>query len=538
MNTVTKRCVNCGVGVDFLARVTVTLATRMSNPGKEEASGILETAVRGRTIAIPEQYGSSDWDEWLEHFEDAAALPPPTWSSYRSCVTSMKERLDPLSNAAVYCAELENRKRRAKESWSDIGRDIRHLVEKAYLTLSDDAKDVIGLDKFLNTLDRPELVLLVKQRNPKNIEEAVRAALEVESFMIRPGPGLLTGTTSQTPYNSDPAKNETSADISRLTSCLERMHKVGKHRAAHAGVSTKAARAWTATRAAYVLPLRKGWTPSLKVRKTVELNPPPSLGQDGEDAITTRKDPYHGSDLMAVVGKIDACPSNILIDTGSAVTLVQSGIPSEPWRNGNLLAANGTHLTVSGKRWAKLEISNQAFTYPVNLAQQALLCRDFLRRFGCTLIIADAVLQIDGKSVRLVEATTARSKVDVIIEKDVTLASFTECCVMARTTSADNCHGPWLLEQRPKGRLPVAIARAMVHPREGCVLVQLLNPSGDRVTIHQRKVVVTIEAVDPLPLGRSPKTHTAILNSLARRRQCHFMQISYSRLLMFRLLRS
>ncbi|KRZ97013.1 hypothetical protein T08_1446 [Trichinella sp. T8] len=146
-----------------------------------------------------------------------------TRSSYRSCVTSLKERLDPLSNAAVYCNELENRRRRARESWSDIGRDIRHLVEKAYLTLSDDAKDVIGLDKFLNTLDRTELVLLVKQRNPKNIEEAVRAALEVESFMIRPGPGLLIGTSSQTPYNADPAKNETSADISRLTSCLERM---------------------------------------------------------------------------------------------------------------------------------------------------------------------------------------------------------------------------------------------------------------------------------------------------------------------------
>ncbi|KRY27195.1 hypothetical protein T01_12895 [Trichinella spiralis] len=289
----------------------------MSNPGKEEASKILEIAVRGRTIAIPEQYGgSSDWDEWLEHFEDGAALPPPTRSSYRSSVTSLKERLDPLSNAAIYRAELENRKRRAKKSWSDIGRYILHLVEKAYLTLSDDAKDVIGLDKFLNTLDRPELVLLVKQRNPKNIEEAMHAALEVESFMIRPGPGLLIGTTSQTPYNADPAKNETSADISRLTSCLERMQ-------------LRESREWTATRAAYVLPLRKGWTPLLKVQKTVKLNPPPSLGQDGGDAITTRKDPYHGSDLMAVVGKIDGCPTNILIDTGSAVTLVQAGIPSE-----------------------------------------------------------------------------------------------------------------------------------------------------------------------------------------------------------------
>ncbi|KRX36424.1 hypothetical protein T05_13148 [Trichinella murrelli] len=70
MNTVTKRCVNCGVGVDLLARVTVTLAMRMSNPGKEEASGILET-----DDSYPKQYGgSSDWDDWLEHFEDVDAV--------------------------------------------------------------------------------------------------------------------------------------------------------------------------------------------------------------------------------------------------------------------------------------------------------------------------------------------------------------------------------------------------------------------------------------------------------------------------------
>ncbi|KRX52521.1 hypothetical protein T09_3207 [Trichinella sp. T9] len=178
------------------------------------------TAYTGFTDdSYPKQYGgSSDWDDWLEHFEDVDApkgkkhiplVTTSTRSSYRSCVTSLKERLDPLSNAAVYCDELENQKRRAKDSWSDIGRDIRHLMPLDWINFS--------------TLDRPELVLLVKQRNPKNIEEAVRAALEVESFMIRPGPGLLIGTSSQTPYNADPAKNETSADISRLTSCLERM---------------------------------------------------------------------------------------------------------------------------------------------------------------------------------------------------------------------------------------------------------------------------------------------------------------------------
>ncbi|KRX24114.1 Retrovirus-related Pol polyprotein from transposon 17.6 [Trichinella nelsoni] len=483
----------------------------MSNPEKKEAGGVLETAVRGRTMAIPEQYdGSSDWDEWLEHFEDAAVvngwseaeklkwlplslsqkvrstfrqLPPSIRSSYRSCVTSLKERLDPPSNAVVYRAELENRRR-----------------QKAYPTRSDDAKDIIGLDKFLNSLDRPELVLLVKQRIPKNTEEAVRAALEVESFMIRPVPGLLIGTTSQTPYNADPAKNETSSDISRLTSCLERMQlkldDIEQRMQAFQPKQRDRRGDYATEKAA------NGQRPE---RRTCY-----RCGRDGGNVITTRNDPHPGSDLMAVVGKIDGCPTNILIDTGSAVTLVQSGIPTEPWRNGNLLAADGTHLT----------IGNQAFTHPVvimeNLVQQALLGRDFPRRFGCMLNIADAVLQINGESVRLVEATTARSKVDVIIEEDVTLAPFTECCVMARTTSADNCHGPWFLKQRPEGRLPVAVARDVVHPREGCVPVQLLNPSGDRVTIHRGKVVATIEVVDPLPLERSPQTHAALPTAIEK----------------------
>ncbi|KRX68115.1 Retrovirus-related Pol polyprotein from transposon 17.6 [Trichinella sp. T6] len=449
-------------------------------------------------MAIPEQYdGSSDWDEWLEHFEDAAVvngwneaeklkwlplslsqkarstfrqLPPTIRSSYRNC--------------------LENRRRHAQESWSDIGRDIRRLVEKAYPTLSDDAKDIIGLDKFLNgmvplglnyirirahcsfigrclryfirppsggkpflnTLDRPELVLLVKQRNPKNIEEAVRAALEVESFMIRPVPGLLIGTTIQTPYNADPAKNETSSDISRLTSCLERMQL---------------------RLTAYALPLRKGWTPRPKLRKTVKLNASPSLGQDGGDVTTTRKDPHPGSDLMAVVGKIDGCPTNILIDTGSAVTLVQSGVPTEPWhRQSSIYPSSGDcgESCAASSSWPR---------FPLTIRLQAEHSR-------CGAANQWGKCSVDGGD---------HSK---------------------ETISAGNSHGPWLLEQRPEGRLPVAVARAVVHPREGCVPVQLLNPSGDKVTIHQGKVVATIEIVDPLPLERSPKTHVALPTAIEK----------------------
>ncbi|OUC41112.1 hypothetical protein D917_03617 [Trichinella nativa] len=349
-------------------------------------------------MAIPEQYdSSSNWDEWLEHFEDAAVvngwneaeklkwlplslsqkarstfrqLPPYIRSSYRSCVTSLKERLDPPRNAAVYRAELENRKRRAQESWSDIGRDIRHLVEKTYPTLSDDAKDIIGLDKFLSTLDRPELVLLMKQRNPKNIEEAVRAALEVESFMIRPVP----------------------AEVGR------------------GGRGS----AWSAC--------RRFNQSSVTVEVTMR-----------------RREPRTDSD-----------------QNGVRVTAAEGGDCGES--------------CAASSSWPR-------FPLTIRLQAEHSRCGTANQWGKCSVGGGD------------------HSK---------------------KTTSADNCRGPWLLEQRSEGRLPVAVARSVVHPREGCVPVQLLNPSGDRVTIHRGKVVATIEVVDPLPLERSPKTHVALPTAIEK----------------------
>ncbi|KRY46472.1 hypothetical protein T03_14777 [Trichinella britovi] len=409
---------------------------RMSKPGKEEACGILETVVHGRTIAI--QSSTAVQAIGMTGKKHIPLVTTSTRSSYRSCVTSLKERLDPLSNAAVYCDELENRKRRAKDSWSDIGRDIRHLMSLDWINFS--------------TLDRPELVLLVKQRNPKNIEEAVRAALEVESFMIRPGPGLLIGTSSQTPYNADPAKNETSADISRLTSCLERMQlrleDIEQRMQAFQPKQRDRRGDYVTERAA---------NEQQPERRTCY-----RCGRDGGDAITTRKDPYHGSDLMAVVSKIDGCPTNILIDTGSAVTLVQSDQQS------SIYLSSG-HCV------------------------ESCAASTFWLRFPSTF--------------RLHAGHSRRGAANRWEKSSVGGGDHSQ-----ETTSADKCHGPWLLERRPKGKLPVAIARAVVHPREGCVPVQLLNPSADRVTIHRGNVVATTEAVDPLPLGRPPKTHTAILN--------------------------
>ncbi|KRZ56600.1 Transposon Ty3-I Gag-Pol polyprotein [Trichinella nativa] len=189
----------------------------------------------------------------------------------------------------------------------------------------------------------------------------------------------------------------------------------------------------------------EGLDTSLKLRETVKMNASPSLGQDGRDAITNRKDQDHGNDLMAVVGKIDGCPTNILIDTDSAVKPVQSLILTELWRS-----------------------DQQSSIYPSysHCGESCAASTSWLR-FPSTI-------QLHAEHNRRGTAN-----------------QWGKCSVgggdhSKETTSADKCHGPGLLEQGPKGRLPVAIARAEVHSREGCVPVQLLNPSGDRRTTSKK----------------------------------------------------
>ena len=60
------------------------------------------------------------------------------------------------------------------------------LVDKAYPTLDNEARQQLALQRYLSQLDNEQVAFSVKQRKPRTIEAAVAATLECESYLDPP----------------------------------------------------------------------------------------------------------------------------------------------------------------------------------------------------------------------------------------------------------------------------------------------------------------------------------------------------------------
>jgi len=86
------------------------------------------------------------------------------------------------------------------------------VADKAFPHLQDKAKEQLSLDRFLVSLDKPELALAVKQKRPKSIDEAVTYTLEMESYM------MTTGSTRPAAMTAVMPKQEVDAQSTQLQS--------------------------------------------------------------------------------------------------------------------------------------------------------------------------------------------------------------------------------------------------------------------------------------------------------------------------------
>ena len=97
---------------------------------------------------------------------------------------ALKERFEPVSKRELHLAELQTRTKQRTEGWPEFAEDIRLLVDKAYPDLQDAAKEQLALTHFLGQLSNPQVAFSVKQSRPKNLDEAVTATLEMESYLV------------------------------------------------------------------------------------------------------------------------------------------------------------------------------------------------------------------------------------------------------------------------------------------------------------------------------------------------------------------
>ena len=113
-------------------------------------------------------------------------LPERVRDTYDHVKTALTERFEPASKRELYNAELQVRARKPNEGWADFAEDLRRLTEKAFPDLDGQSQEQLTLTHYLNRLNNPQVAFAVKQQKPRKLDEAVRATLEIESFLIKP----------------------------------------------------------------------------------------------------------------------------------------------------------------------------------------------------------------------------------------------------------------------------------------------------------------------------------------------------------------
>ena len=93
------------------------------------------------------------------------------------------ECFDPPSKREPYKAQLQCRIKQDTENWIDFGEELRVLVDRAYPNLQDEARGSIALTRYLDQIKSHQITFRVRQQHPKSLVEAVRATIELESYL-------------------------------------------------------------------------------------------------------------------------------------------------------------------------------------------------------------------------------------------------------------------------------------------------------------------------------------------------------------------
>ena len=105
-----------------------------------------------------------------------------TWRSYEDTLPALKKRFKPESKRKLYAAEFQSCRKGKTETWDNFAEDLQRLADRARSDLEEAAREKLSLTHYLNQNADSQVSFGVKQSRPRNLDEAVAATLELESF--------------------------------------------------------------------------------------------------------------------------------------------------------------------------------------------------------------------------------------------------------------------------------------------------------------------------------------------------------------------
>jgi uncharacterized C2H2 Zn-finger protein len=180
---------------------------RFRSPHGDDA--FAEYPMSRQTIKPATYDGSGPWLDYHAHFEACAELsawnynqrglylavslrgnaqgvlgnmPKGAKPDYLTLVKALEDRFEPPGHMDIYRAQMRERRQTAGESLPELGQAIRRLANLAYPTATAEIRETLSKDQFVDALVDSEMRIRIKQARPRNLNEAIQLAVELEAY--------------------------------------------------------------------------------------------------------------------------------------------------------------------------------------------------------------------------------------------------------------------------------------------------------------------------------------------------------------------
>ena len=111
-------------------------------------------------------------------------LQPAQRQSYEALTAALNSRFGLTHQAELNRMRLKSRIRRREETLAELAQDVERLVRLAYPEAAESMVEVLAKDQFVDALPDEDMRLRIRQNKPAMLRDALRLALELESYQI------------------------------------------------------------------------------------------------------------------------------------------------------------------------------------------------------------------------------------------------------------------------------------------------------------------------------------------------------------------
>src|SRR5678816_4184140 len=501
-------------------------------PGKFDGTGSLESfLVQFEVCATHNRWTDADKSDHLRCSLEKAATQllwdfgaQPS-ASYDDLVERLRQRYGTEGQAETFRAQLYYRRQRPEESLSDLLHEIRRLVVLAYTVPSNETTQIIAKDSFLEAMRDRELSLKVREREPKNLDEAYRTALRLEAYQRtndsddrRRPPNRVRGTqetdlSAQLQAQMDRFLATKKDEQRRFQRDIEkrideqfrelrprnppeestRDARPERDRAGPPENQRRSITCFNCGRAGHIARNCRQARRQNRQNETATTEPDASTPPDpvAMNHTTRPKVPDRAtSNAVYIRGEINGRPQLCLIDTGSEVSLVPSStVDGLDLRSCNrfLMAANGSDIRVLGEVRVPIKIFNGFYIQTSFLVSdqitEPMLGMDWLREHRCRLGFGMGSLFVRRRRISLVRGNGSTWCRRVIVAEEVLVFPKSQRDIPIKTMYADlTTEAPaWMTEAR-EIQPGVHLARVVVGDHVDA-RVRVVNLSEDPVRL-------------------------------------------------------